>query len=854
MSDITYNTVSHGGLKSHQTSLHPNYSHSRSTSMPGSRSTTVTSSSRSFTIKRKSLPSLEMQASSDSLSENATNLTITPQQTLADGESGITRRGASKSSRYDSYRSTSGQQISQSEDPVLCELGHEGRRAAKPVSSSRSPVKTATVASVTTAIPAGRNLAVANPSRQEKGLRDITATSNRPLEKRAVVGNQSRTGGSSSTPQGLHESLIQKLFGTAASPSADRSPTTALASANDKGSWASILAQEFMVRKIEEGISSVRLGEPASTMNEHSKPNTADENSSPHQLTNFGHGNQTGRFACMAPELKEHKQAATEVSTTLSVAVAPRIVSHAKAIKDFHGTGAADELVFLKDAIIEVLGSASQEWGPARKDWWQGRFGDRIGVFPMSHVEVAVFSVQAQSQSPVTRVRVLYDFVPTEDGDLAFKKGDVLFITEAMNESWWMASIGSRTGVIPKNYVEALPVPTSADLFLGEVTHVRTLFHFTTTERGQLFFMKGDVIRLISTRFDGWWLGELYGEEGIFPLSHVEIVPHDSTPTGDYLVDTITGSSAFVNTSWPEHAQAEKDAGKDAAIRRRRMEQNARSPAASTDVKGADPISNPPVSVKVQTRGDKDLWGTLRRSIKQEAAAKRNARVAKWLRRPDSLSSLRGAATAAAGLKKSLAVENLSKYPPAERAQPVIAKTKLSVDIHKAMNIAARGKPEDNFLSCEILLDGIIVYKTKGVTSSKRDLVWNESFLVTINLHFIRSAKLTCILICDCFRHDSLGENLGEALLDFGSINTYDPVNVTIPLKYTFRNKILETGSIMATLRFIEPNQHANKPDIPREYLPFNPVNVPNGLGESKNRGKITGDGSIPGVSNLSMH
>lgn len=857
MSDMTYNTVSHGGLKSYQTSLHPDHSHNCSNLMSGSGSTTVTSSSQSFIVKRKALPSLATQESSHNLSEKATSLTIKPQKTSAGGESGTTRSDTPKLSLHERHRSTSGQQNNQPEDLVLHEVNDEEGKTLTPVSSdSRSPVKTDAVASTATTVSTERNLAVADLSPHKKAPQNITATSDRPLEERAVDANRGRTGQSSPTSQGPDGSLTQKLVDTAASPSADRSHMSAFASADNKGSWSSILAKEITVRQqIGEGVGSVRLNGLGNAINQWPMPNATGGNSSPSDLIDIGYENETGPFTGVPPDLlQDHSQIPAAASRELIIpsAAAPlRIISYAKAIQNFHGTGAPDELIFLKDAIIEVLGPVNQEWGPARKDWWQGKIGDRIGVFPMSHVEFAVSSMQAQSQSPITRVRALYDFVPTEDDELAFTRGDVLLITDVMHGSWWMAATEFRTGMIPINYVEVLPVPTSADLFLGRVTHVRALFHFSPTERGQLAFKIGNLIRLISTRFDGWWLGELHGKEGIFPLSHVEIVPNDSTSTGQYLVDTVTGSTAFVQASRLGHEPAENDADDYIKMlrRRRMLEQTARLFATSTEAEGPNLILDPSVDVKAQVQGGGDHKVTLRPLTEQEAAAK----IAQQPRRQGSLSSPSDVDTSTSGLKKRLTVEDLSKYSPLQSTQPVIAKTKLKVDIHGAiMKIAAKGKPEDNFLSCQILLDGIVVYRTKGVTSPTCDPVWNESFSVTINLHFIRNAKLICLLICDCFRHDSLGENLGEATLDFGSINTYGPVDITTPLKYTSGSKTSETGSIIATMRFIEPSQHANKADTPREYLPFNPVTIPDVSSEPKDRVKFSGDGSTPSASSPS--
>jgi signal transducing adaptor molecule len=64
----------------------------------------------------------------------------------------------------------------------------------------------------------------------------------------------------------------------------------------------------------------------------------------------------------------------------------------------------------------------------------------------------------------VSRVRALYDFIPTEPGELEFKKGDVIAVLESVYKDWWRGSLKGKTGVFPLNYVEKLTDPTPDEL------------------------------------------------------------------------------------------------------------------------------------------------------------------------------------------------------------------------------------------------------------------------------------------------------------------------------------------------------------------------------------------------------
>lgn len=83
-------------------------------------------------------------------------------------------------------------------------------------------------------------------------------------------------------------------------------------------------------------------------------------------------------------------------------------------------------------------------------------------------------TAQAQAPNPpaapqttaatVSRVRALYDFVPTETGELAFKKGDVIAVLESVYKDWWKGSLRGQVGIFPLNYVEKLADPTPEEL------------------------------------------------------------------------------------------------------------------------------------------------------------------------------------------------------------------------------------------------------------------------------------------------------------------------------------------------------------------------------------------------------
>lgn len=97
--------------------------------------------------------------------------------------------------------------------------------------------------------------------------------------------------------------------------------------------------------------------------------------------------------------------------------------------------------------------------------------------------------------STVSRVRALYDFQPSEPGELQFRKGDIILVLESVYKDWWKGSLRGQTGIFPLNYVEKLPDPTPEDLqreaqmeaeVFGQIKNVEKLLTLLSTNSSEL--------------------------------------------------------------------------------------------------------------------------------------------------------------------------------------------------------------------------------------------------------------------------------------------------------------------------------------------------------------------------------
>lgn len=65
----------------------------------------------------------------------------------------------------------------------------------------------------------------------------------------------------------------------------------------------------------------------------------------------------------------------------------------------------------------------------------------------------------------VTRVRALHSFEPTESGELAFERGDVIRVVDRGYKDWWRGQLRGRTGIFPVNYVVSSSYMSYLDVF-----------------------------------------------------------------------------------------------------------------------------------------------------------------------------------------------------------------------------------------------------------------------------------------------------------------------------------------------------------------------------------------------------
>eukprot|EP00128_Syssomonas_multiformis_P002334 Colp12_sorted_trinity150504_noHs@15130 len=70
---------------------------------------------------------------------------------------------------------------------------------------------------------------------------------------------------------------------------------------------------------------------------------------------------------------------------------------------------------------------------------------------PLTRTQPAAAAATPQA---VKRVRALFDFNPQEDGELGFRKGDVITVLDENDPNWWRGQLNGSVGVFPVSYTQ----------------------------------------------------------------------------------------------------------------------------------------------------------------------------------------------------------------------------------------------------------------------------------------------------------------------------------------------------------------------------------------------------------------
>ena len=141
---------------------------------------------------------------------------------------------------------------------------------------------------------------------------------------------------------------------------------------------------------------------------------------------------------------------------------------------------------------LSVKDKASQAQAASKKS---SQAGSSTGTTIPQQAVPSVPVSSGTTAATVSRVRALFDFQPSEPGELQFRKGDIIAVLESVYKDWWKGSLKGQIGIFPLNYVEKLSDPTQEDLqreahmeaeVFAEIKNVEKLLTLLSTSSSEL--------------------------------------------------------------------------------------------------------------------------------------------------------------------------------------------------------------------------------------------------------------------------------------------------------------------------------------------------------------------------------
>ncbi|KAL8177592.1 UNVERIFIED_CONTAM: Endophilin-A2 [Gekko kuhli] len=169
-------------------------------------------------------------------------------------------------------------------------------------------------------------------------------------------------------------------------------------------------------------------------------------------------------------ETSMHNLLETDIEqvSQLSALVEAQLVYHKQAVQIL------DELTDkLKRRVMEASSRPKREYKPKPRESYEfGESDQSNGGFSCNPAPKVAPSSSFRSEKPSrtpSRIfsqldqpscKALYDFEPENDGELGFKEGDIITLTNQIDENWYEGMINGQSGFFPLNYVEVLvPLP-----------------------------------------------------------------------------------------------------------------------------------------------------------------------------------------------------------------------------------------------------------------------------------------------------------------------------------------------------------------------------------------------------------
>jgi len=118
----------------------------------------------------------------------------------------------------------------------------------------------------------------------------------------------------------------------------------------------------------------------------------------------------------------------------------------------------------------------------------------------------------------------IYAYEATEENELTFGEGEMIYLLEKDDSGWWKGRNKSGVeGVFPSNFVEVVGEEGGGPSGTVDINADYTaLYDYEAEDETELTIKEGEILHVISET-DGWYFGtNAQGQKGNFPSNFVE--------------------------------------------------------------------------------------------------------------------------------------------------------------------------------------------------------------------------------------------------------------------------------------------------------------------------------------------
>ncbi|ORX84249.1 hypothetical protein BCR32DRAFT_291475 [Anaeromyces robustus] len=224
------------------------------------------------------------------------------------------------------------------------------------------------------------------------------------------------------------------------------------------------------------------------------------------------------------------KKTVTKNSSTSNLS---KSVKSVIALFDYNASDST-ELSFKTGDVIDVIKTSSNE-EKIENQWWTGknRSTNQTGQFPVVFTKgwdsskVKTTKTSSIHKEKVLKVKALYDYEATCEGELSISVGDIITVTNQNtgSSSWWEGTGPKGHGQFPSIYVQEITgTVKSSTPKTKTLKKVRALYDYTAQNPDELSFKAYDIIEVTeeTNNSNDWWMGRLNSQVGLFPRTYIE--------------------------------------------------------------------------------------------------------------------------------------------------------------------------------------------------------------------------------------------------------------------------------------------------------------------------------------------